>query len=204
MTRRKCVFELAIIILSMALFVCVASASEDISELKKKAEMGDAEAQYRLGRWYNSRVTISCWPFTTKDNLQEAVKWWFKAAKQEHVRAQYDLGFSYALGLGVKEDPLEAAKWYHKAAENGFAPAQSALGTIYSMGDGVPPDEAEAVKWWLKAAEQGEHTACFRLGKAYAVGAGVTQDREETIKWLRKADGYPPAKKELKKILTTR
>ena len=201
MTRRKCFFEFAIIILSVALFVCVASASEDITELEKKAELGDAEAQYQLGRWYDSRFTISCWPFTTNDNLQEAVKWWFKAAKQGHVRAQYELGHSYSLGLGVKKDQLEAAKWYHKAAETGFAPAQNALGSMYSMGEGVPLDEVEAVKWWLKAAEQGVHPACYRLGKAYAEGLGVTQNREEAIKWLRKADIYPPAKKELAKIL---
>ena len=199
MRSQKRFFTFIIALLIGVSFASVAVAKEDIAELKKKAEMGDADAQERLGTWYASDGDEDV--LSAPPNIQEAVKWWFKAANQGHVKAQHRLGFIYATGLGVKKDPLEAAIWYRKAAEQGFAPSQSALGSMYSTGEGVPLDKPEAVKWWLKAAEQGAHTACFRLGKAYAEGQGVVQDKDEAIKWFRKADIYPPAKRELKKML---
>lgn len=187
MTRRKCFSTFFLVCLMATLSNIVSAADVDIVELRTKAEHGDSEAQYRLGRWYDSRFTISCWPFTTKDNLQEAIKWWFKAAKQGHVRAQYELARSYALGLGVKEDPLESALWYHKAAENGFSAAQYMLGKIYSTGNGVPLNKQEAIKWWLKAAEKGDIDSCYNLGVAYADGDGVDKDLEEAIRWFLKS-----------------
>ena len=45
------------------------------------------------------------------------------AAKRGNVRAQYDVGESYAWGKGVKQDHAEAVKWFRKAAEQGYAPA---------------------------------------------------------------------------------
>jgi TPR repeat protein len=53
----------------------------------------------------------------------EAVKWFRKAAEQGHAKAQYALGRSYEMGLGVVADYEEAAKWYRKAAEQGDSEA---------------------------------------------------------------------------------
>ena len=93
-----------------------------------------------------------------KDQV-EAVKWYRKAAEQNHAKAQYNLGVCYAHGEGVAKDQVEAAKWYRKAAEQNFAPAQFNLNVCYYNGEGVAKDWVEAYKWLLLVARQGDEDA---------------------------------------------
>ena len=63
--------------------------------------------------------------------MEEAVKWWRKAADDGHAKAQFRLGESYATGKGVEQkDVNEAAKWYRKAAEQGHEEAAKALRSL--------------------------------------------------------------------------
>ena len=89
----------------------------------------------------------------------EAVKWYRKAAEQNHAEAQYNLGVCYSNGQGVAKDEVEAVKWYRKAAEQNFAAAQYNLGVCYYKGEGVAKDYVEAYKWLLLAARQGDEDA---------------------------------------------
>jgi TPR repeat protein/uncharacterized membrane protein YhaH (DUF805 family) len=110
-----------------------------------------------------------------------------KAADQNNVVAQYNLGVSYDNGQGVAQDYVEAVKWYRKAAEQNYAPAQQNLGVRYYNGQGVAQDYMEAVKWFRKAAEQNYAPAQYDLGGCYADGKGVAKDEVEAVKWYRKA-----------------
>ena len=113
-------------------------------ELVKKAESGDLDAQYRLGRCY-------CAEGVTQD-YKEAVKWFTKAAEQGYVDAQVNLGECYENGQGVTKDYEEAVKWFTKAAEQNLGcAAQYKLGNCYLNGIGVAKDKKEAVKWFTKA-----------------------------------------------------
>lgn len=87
---------------------------------RKAAELGHAEAQYRLGDCYE------CARGVNKD-LREAFKWYRKAAKQGHAEAQYRLGKCYEYGEGVEKDSAKAAMWYRKAAEQGDESAKFSL-----------------------------------------------------------------------------
>ena len=69
------------------------------------------------------------------------MKWYRKAAEQNHAEAQYNLGVCYDEGEGVAKDQVEAVKWYRKAAEQNFAAAQYNLGVCYAKGEGVAKDE---------------------------------------------------------------
>ena len=51
-------------------------------------------------------------------------------AEQGIVEAQYRLGWSYAMGVGVEQDYQQALAWYRKAAEQGPAAAQCNLWRI--------------------------------------------------------------------------
>ena len=51
-----------------------------------------------------------------------------KAAEQEHVHAQNNLGLMYHQGEGVQQDSKEALKWWRKAAKQGDVYAQHQLG----------------------------------------------------------------------------
>ena len=152
----------------------------EFAETRVRAEAGDAEAQYRLGRMFLDGDGVS------QDHVQ-SVAWFRKAAAQGHPRAQNNLGIAYAKGLGVSKDDTLAVEWYRKAAAQGEMLAQSNLGVMYSSGDGVPQDLAQAAAWYRKAADQGFAPAQFYLGTLYASGRGVPQDSAQAVAWYRKA-----------------
>jgi len=57
-------------------------------------------------------------------NMQEAVRWFHKAAVQGYARAQHNMGVAYGQGVGVSADPAEAVRWLRKAGEQGLALSQ--------------------------------------------------------------------------------
>jgi TPR repeat protein len=157
------------------------------AELVKKAEAGDAVAQFDLGLCYSEGLVVA------KDK-KEALKWITKSAEQGYSFAQSDLGVRYLLGLGVAKDEKEALKWYKKVAEQEATPttpAQSFKGTYEQnyLGDyySFTKDYKEAVKWYTKSAEHGYVMAQNNLGRLYYKGEGVTQDYKEAVKWYTKS-----------------
>ena len=206
------IFLLAFLIQSAKCYALI----ELPDSLFKKAEQGDARAQYRLGRryyegngvtkdytkavyWYrkaaeqgNTKAQESlglCYASGdgVSENRTKAVYWYRKAAEQGHVVSQYRLGECYHYGDGVPKDYKKAMYWHRKAAEQGLADSQCTLGYRYYEGDGVPKDYKQAVYWYRKAAEQGFAVAQFRLGNCYHYGEGVPKDLKQAIYWYRKA-----------------
>ena len=117
---------------------------ESIEELRKKAEQGDAEAQYNLGG------ACKCGSGVPKDKVQ-SVNWYRKAAEQGHAEAQWFLGMSYKFGSGVVKNEVEALRWYRKSAEQGHLGGQMALADCYAGGiGGIVKNDAEAAKWYCK------------------------------------------------------
>jgi TPR repeat protein len=164
------------------------STSLRFEDIKAKAEMGDRESEYQVGIRYYKGDGVG------KD-LGEAVKWFRKAAEQNHAPAQYILGVCYAKGQGVTKNYAEAAKWVRKAAEQNLAQAQFHLGVCHANGEGVPKDHVNAVKWFRKAAEQNHKFAQYMLGLCYDEARGVAKDYAEAVKWYRKSadQNYAPA-----------
>lgn len=68
---------------------------------RKKAEQGDAGAQYDLGLMYDNGQGVA-------QNYKEAVKWYKHSAEQGHAEAQNALGIVYANGQSVSQDYEEA------------------------------------------------------------------------------------------------
>jgi hypothetical protein len=74
---------------------------------------------------------------------KEAVKWFQKAAEQNEIDAQFNLGVMYHLGRGVQEDSVTAYAWYNVAAIRGDADAKVNMNIIT---DKMTPEQiAEAV-----------------------------------------------------------
>lgn len=82
------------------------------SGLIPAAEAGDADAQFRLGRAYESGVGAP-------QNDFEAVRWFRAAALQDHPVAALDLGWMLANGYGVAKDEERALYWFTRAAALG-------------------------------------------------------------------------------------
>jgi TPR repeat protein len=123
------------------------------AEIVRRAQAGDAEAQFLVGNGYyygSHGLTI---------NYKEAVKWLAKSAEQGCTKARLTLGVCYYDGKGVAKNEKEALKCWIKAADEGDVRAQVELGLLYETGKGVTQDYKEAVKWYTKAAEQGDERA---------------------------------------------
>lgn len=110
------------------------------SELIRKAESGDAEAQYKLGHLYS--VGGDGFP----ENEEEAFKWYLKAAEQGHANAQHQIGWRYLYGRGVSKDLTKAELWFLKCAAQGKDISYTYLGTIY----GLMNKKDEAIYWHKK------------------------------------------------------
>ena len=54
-----------------------------------------------------------------------------KAAENNDMNAQYNLGVMYEHGHGVKQSDLKAGEWYQLAADNGHPDAPTALQLLY-------------------------------------------------------------------------
>lgn len=151
-------------------------------EWRKKAEQGDAEAQYYLGLCYyvgNGEIG---------SDLKKAEELLNKATQKGYSKARNALGdVQCLLALCAEYDnPKEAMKWYYKAAEQGSGTAQHHIGYCYYWGNGVKKDFVEAAKWYRKAAEQGYASAQGDLTVCYCRGTGVKKDLEEAEKWWRR------------------
>lgn len=183
----------------------------------RRAEQGDAEAQYYVGKYY------SVGRGGTGD-LAQAVSWFREAAEQNDSKAQNALGVSYLHGRGASVDIPKAVRCFEKASAQGNADAQAYLlglaffeipfvtndyakagdglrksalqgnavaqgflGLAYVQGHRVTKSEVEAVEWFRKAAEQGQTRAQAFLGHAYFRGHGVATNYARAINWSRKA-----------------
>jgi TPR repeat protein len=95
-----------------------AADGKPLADLRAKAETGDAESQDQLGEaFYAGKRGVP------KDPV-EAMKWFRKAADQNHPAAQYNLAVGYERGDGVAKYEVEAYKWYRLAAKQGDRKAQ--------------------------------------------------------------------------------
>ena len=73
--------------------------SMDGMMMKLAVENNDASAQYFIGRNYLIGKSVHV-------NKAEAAKWFLKAAKQDHKKAQYELARLYLTGDGVEKNAL--------------------------------------------------------------------------------------------------
>jgi hypothetical protein len=85
----------------------------EISDLIRKAEQGDAEAQYNLGMLYYEGHGV-------RQDYAAARQWWEQAAAQGNAAAQYYLSVLYDKGQGVPQDYATARQWFEKAAAQGY------------------------------------------------------------------------------------
>mmetsp|Transcript_47097 Transcript_47097/g.109940 ORF Transcript_47097/g.109940 Transcript_47097/m.109940 type:complete len:111 (+) Transcript_47097:2-334(+) len=101
----------------------------DVTELRRMAEQGGAEAQYAFGNWHND-----------EQDYAKAAALYHRAADQGHLDAQCELGLLYRDGTGVPQDDREAARLFRRAANKGHAGAQCELAACFRSGRVALPD----------------------------------------------------------------
>jgi TPR repeat protein len=155
----------------------------------RDAELGDKDAQYRLGRMYERADRMP------KD-MAKALYWYSKAAEQDQPQAIQTLAELYFYGVEVERKPRIAYTLFLKSAEFKNVEAYYCLGEMYFAGQGVDRDYNKAYSWYKKAADEGNLAkAQFKVGQLLFEGEFVKQDKAMGINYIKMAfqNGYPKA-----------
>ena len=189
---------------------------------RKAAEAGDATAELNLAVLYHhgdgvphddaqaelwltkaaeqgllpAMLQLATWKLQPEHgfNVDAAIVWYKKAAKQGDPSAQVALGDIFSEDKFHHVDYPQALGWYRKAAEQGRAAGQFGLGARYLLGQGVPRDPAEARRWLTPAANQGHPYAQYLLAKMFEEGEGGPVDVAAAAKYYELAANYGLAK----------
>jgi hypothetical protein len=86
-----------------------------------------------------------------KQNNEEALKWFKKAADQGSALAQFNIGILYS-NTGRNEDAVE---WLQKAADQNNPDALYQLGVLYQRGMGVNRDIRKSFELFYSANAHG-------------------------------------------------
>ena len=118
------------------------------TKLQHKAESDDADAQFELGNVFNRQAMFDSTTDTDRaSNMEKAIFWFEKAAKQKHAKATYELGLMYFVsGRGITTDPDKAFKLFITAAELGSSEAKAEVAYCYHKGLGVEKDLTKAIE----------------------------------------------------------
>ncbi|WKA29255.1 hypothetical protein [Bradyrhizobium roseum] len=145
--------------------------------LRTAALKGDPAAAYEIGVRFAEGKGVA-------PDLDQAAKWYDRAAQAGVVPALFRLGTFYEKGLSVKKDVDIARRYYAQAAERGSAKAMHNLAVLDADGGGKGANYKSASTWFRKAADRGVADSQFNLGILYARGIGVEQNLAESFKWF--------------------
>lgn len=159
---------------------------DDAMALYRKAgEAGCTDATVHLAMMLMDR---------SDDGRKEAIALLREACEAGNASAARNLGYCYAIGLGVDKNKELAAKLYIRASEAGNAKAMCNIGVLYLYGNGVDKDPVKAAEWYRRSAEGG----CSRGMTNYACclrdGTGVDRDPELAAEWFARS-ASPRAKR---------
>lgn len=165
--------------LGQALVARGTQVQEGLDWLRQAADGGDVEADFQLGKFYQSGS-----PGAPSDAAQ-ALRHFTAAAHAGHIGAAYYLGIAWRNGYGMRADAGEAARWFQVSAAGGVPAAQFMLANAYREGDGVARNDAEAVRLYAEAAEREHPEAVQTLAMAYTNGElGLPKDPEQARHYL--------------------
>jgi TPR repeat protein len=125
---------------------------------RKSAELGNAEGQFRYASMYLDLQSYNLNDVGVTKNVEEARKWYIRAAEQGHPAALGVVLTAYitgGLGLsGTDRSDAEILKWIYLARDNNNADAMDMLAYAHRVGKyGLAVDSGIADEWTLKARE---------------------------------------------------
>lgn len=125
-----------------------------VGEWKQPAEAGDADAQFNMGQAYKLGRGVEM-------DLNKALDWFGKAARQGHVKAEDN----YGLVLFQLNRRPEAMPYIQRSVERGEPRAQYILGTALFNGQLVEKDWVRAYALMTRASDAGIPAATRSLAQ---------------------------------------
>lgn len=134
---------------------------EALDEYRKLVDEGSVAAQLRIGWLYQEGLGVS-------RDLEEAYRWYKKAADTNYPAGQFYVGVLYWLQKKYEK----AFEWFEKAAAQDYVPAIFRLGEAYQFGEGVGVDRDRANNYFERAAAMGHLLARRKIAVNMIKGNG--------------------------------
>ncbi|MCF7813748.1 MAG: hypothetical protein K9N40_04650 [Candidatus Cloacimonetes bacterium] len=177
---KKFVLILAIVLLNLLLSAEYQPAT--FSEIKAKAEAGEALSQAKLADLY-IRGTDE-----VVRNIEKAIPLLQKSYAQNHPFAAYYLGYLALTGVELEKNYTqyfeEAFSGISQMAENNDPEAMLKLSSFYRYGWATDPDPVKADEFLQKAAAAGVPRAIYILGNSYLTGQMTEVNYEKSYQLL--------------------
>ena len=122
--------------------------SNDLENLQRRAEQGDAEAMYLLGRMYHIGELVEA-------DDEKAMLLYRRANALGYPLAANNIGALYD-DIG---EPEKAVEWFEQGIHQGDKRAETNLGRFYLAGIAVAPDTAKGLSMLEPHAAQDGHAA---------------------------------------------
>ena len=139
---------------------------------KERADNGDRDAQHQMGLAHKMGI-----PGKINKNTKIAFQYFEKAAQQNHLDSQFQIGTFYWLGDGTKRNDEQAKFWLKKAADQGDVDAALNLAKILFQHTDDTSDNQEAIHYFAQIAEENLSAKRF-LGHGYYHGKGIEKNLE--------------------------
>ncbi|ARU89527.1 tetratricopeptide repeat protein [Pseudomonas sp. M30-35] len=135
------------------------TANSEFDQLRKAAEDGDLDSQFKLGSAYFVGRPVK--------DLKQAEAWWKKAADKGHSMAAVSLAYLYTGRDDASFANRDAMlKYLNQSASGGNPMAQHILGNLYFTGEhGVARDPNQAVALYTAACKANYAVSCEALKK---------------------------------------
>ena len=152
------------------------SDKENIKRLKKRIEVGDANAIFGLGCFYDNGM------YGMTQDHEKALELYHVAGELGCAKAYHNIGSAYHFGKGVERDNKKADQYYELAAIGGHATARGNLGNSEFRAGNWD----RALKHWLIAAGDGYNDSVKNMQQLYMDGNATKGDYAKALRAYQK------------------
>ena len=146
---------------------------EEYNELlRKRVELGDAQAILMLGNKYHDG------DFGFAQDYAKAFELFVRAGDLGHTKAYCNIGYAYEIGRGVETNEKKANHYYKLAAIGGNMIARYNLGNNEQRACNM----TRALKHYMIAAEGGEPNSLKKIQKLYTNGHATKDDYAKALR----------------------
>ena len=149
------------------------SEEEYIKWLKKRVEVGDAEAMYNLGCNYSKGL------YGLQRDYTKALELYHRAGELGNAGAYHNIGTAYNNSRGVERDKKKAVHYYELAAMRGNESA-----TRFNLGNSEfrAGNWDRAVKHYMVAAGNGHNDSVKNIRELYTNGHATKKDYSKALR----------------------
>lgn len=164
--------------------------AENIYEIQKKAENGDAYCQHEMGVNFHYGYGVPV-------DKQKSLEWFQKAAGNGNSESMRALGIIYENGIGVGQDLKKAFDYFQQGVDAGNVKSMQKLAWYFEEGVVVEKDIGKAKELYerffielQKKAFGGDVDAMYRMGDIYQFGLpllNIPVFYQQAAEWYEKA-----------------